>query len=116
VYFDRCADKIKQVRDKGGKTLVHCVAGVSRSASICLAFLMKYCKMTLKESYNHVKSRRPIIRPNAGFFRQLIEYEKKLFGRTSVSMVSSSMGLIPDVYKEDVKHMVAMPGRRPFGF
>ena len=116
VYFDRCADKIKQVRDRGGRTLVHCVAGVSRSSSICLAFLMKYLKMNLRESYNFVKSKRPIIRPNAGFFRQLIEYEKKLFGKNSVTMINSGVGSIPDVYKEEVKGMVWMPSHAGFRY
>src|SRR5690349_7110230 len=30
AYFDLVADKIKQIKDQNGKTLVHCVAGVSR--------------------------------------------------------------------------------------
>lgn len=58
LYFDEVADLIEDVRLQNGKTLVHCVAGVSRSASLCLAYLMKYMKMTLKDAYYHVKSLR----------------------------------------------------------
>ena len=41
-YFDSVADKLEDISRVGGKALVHCVAGVSRSASLCIAYLMKY--------------------------------------------------------------------------
>ncbi|XP_013399808.1 dual specificity protein phosphatase 14 [Lingula anatina] len=106
VYFDRCADKIKSVQSKGGKTLVHCIAGVSRSATICIAYMMKHYKMSLRDAFSHVKAKRPFIRPNVGFWKQLIEYEKKLKGKNSVKMVSSPIGWIPDVYSDEAKSMV----------
>ncbi len=105
-HFDRLVDKIHENSKHGRKTLVHCVAGVSRSASICIAYLMKYKGLTLIKAYSHVKSRRSVIRPNAGFFQQLIEYEKKLYGKTTVSMVKSPIGLIPDVYMSMTQNMV----------
>jgi atypical dual specificity phosphatase len=108
VYFDRCADRIKGVHDRGGRTLVHCAAGVSRSASICIAYLMKYHRMTLREAYNHMKSCRQIIRPNPGFFRQLIDYELRLFGKSTVTMITSPMGFIPDVYQDEARNMVML--------
>ena len=92
-----------------GRTLVHCVAGVSRSASICIAYLMKYERMTLDQAYRHCKRRRPVVHPNVGFWRQLIDYERRLFGRNTVKMVQSSIGLIPDVYKKETEHMVWLP-------
>lgn len=118
VYFDRCADKIHQVHKRGGRTLVHCVAGVSRSASLCIAYLMKYHRFNLSEAYYHVKKRRPVIRPNPGFWRQLIDFEQKLFGRNSVKMIQSGIGWIPDVYKDETRNMVWFPSshsnsRRP---
>lgn len=85
-YFDRAADKIEEVRTSNKKILVHCVMGISRSASLCIAYLMKYSKMTLREAFKYVKDRRAIICPNPGFFKQLIEYEKKLHGKTTVQM------------------------------
>ena len=54
-YFDRVADKIEEVRRRGGNSLVHCVAGVSRSASLCIAYLIKYKRMSLRKAYQHVK-------------------------------------------------------------
>ncbi|XP_005811021.1 dual specificity protein phosphatase 14 [Xiphophorus maculatus] len=101
LYFDSVADKIHSVGRKRGAVLVHCAAGVSRSASLCLAYLMKYHRVSLAEAHAWVKARRPIIRPNGGFWRQLIEYERKLFGRNSVKMVQTPYGIIPDVYERD---------------
>lgn len=47
------ADKIKAIKDRGGKTLVHCVAGVSRSASLVIVYLVKYERMTLRQAYHY---------------------------------------------------------------
>lgn len=98
VYFDRLADKMHEHLSRGGRVLVHCMLGVSRSASLVLAYLMKYKNMSLKSSYDLVSSRRPCARPNPGFWRQLVDYEKKLLSSYQsrsetaipISIVSSS--------------------------
>uniref|UniRef100_A0A915CJS2 Dual specificity protein phosphatase 14 n=2 Tax=Parascaris univalens TaxID=6257 RepID=A0A915CJS2_PARUN len=92
-------DQIEEVVSLGGNVLVHCVAGVSRSASLCLAFLVKYRNMSLRDAYRHMASRRPLVRPNIGFWRQLISFEQEV-RRTkgSVKLVILSGQLIPDVY------------------
>uniref|UniRef100_A0A1I8AHL8 Dual specificity protein phosphatase 14 n=1 Tax=Steinernema glaseri TaxID=37863 RepID=A0A1I8AHL8_9BILA len=104
-YFDMVADKIRSVKERGGKTLVHCVAGVSRSASLCIVYLVKYERMTLRQAYHYVKAARPIVRPNVGFWRQMVDFEKRLRGHSSVSMVNTiHCDLpIPDVYSNDLK-------------
>lgn len=63
--------------------LVHCEMGISRSATVVIAYLMSALKMTLFEGYQYVLERRPVIRPNSSFMKQLKEYEKKLFGGVS---------------------------------
>lgn len=103
LYFEKCADKVHQVYMRGGRTLIHCVAGVSRSASLCIAYLMKYQRMTLEQAYYHVKKKRPVIHPNSGFWKQLIEYERRIHGRNTVKMVNSGVGPIPEVYKDEVR-------------
>lgn len=60
-YFDYVADKINEVVSKKGICLVHCVAGISRSASMILVYLMKYQRMSLREAHAYVKSRRPFV-------------------------------------------------------
>ncbi|CAB3371413.1 Hypothetical predicted protein [Cloeon dipterum] len=108
AYFDSIADKVEEVREKGGCVLVHCTAGVSRSASLCLAYLMKYQHMPLRKAFAHLRNVRPAVRPNSGFFRQLIDLELRLFGRESVSMVFNEAAgtQIPDVYEVDYQKMV----------
>lgn len=56
---------------------------------------------------NKFSNYRQQIRPNTGFFRQLIAYEKSLYGTTSVSMVyKESLGQeIPDVYEQEYHAM-----------
>jgi atypical dual specificity phosphatase len=92
IYFDRIADRIHEHLNRGGRAIVHCMLGVSRSTSLVLAYLMKYRKMSLKSSFELVSARRPIVRPNPGFWKQLIEYEKKLSSTQISSNTHSSMG------------------------
>ncbi|CAF0908489.1 unnamed protein product [Adineta steineri] len=97
-YFDRITDRIHQNIQQGKKTLVHCYVGRSRSASIILAYLMKYQQMSLREAFYYLRSRRHIIGPNFGFIKQLISYERSLTGYTTVSFVNTSFGAVPDIY------------------
>lgn len=98
-YMDVCADKIDAVKKAGGYSLVHCAFGVSRSVAICLAYLVKYEGKTLREAYFDLKGRRPIIRPNEGFWRQMISFEINVKGKASVKLSVYPMGSMPDVYK-----------------
>ncbi|XP_035641580.1 dual specificity protein phosphatase 18 [Oncorhynchus keta] len=107
-FFDEVADKIQLVGEQCGRTLVHCNAGVSRSATLCLVYLMKYHGITLLEAHKKVKSCRPIIRPNSGFWKQLIQYERKLRGCATVTMITSPMGEVPDIYEEETKDMLPL--------
>ncbi|XP_028269171.1 dual specificity protein phosphatase 18 [Parambassis ranga] len=107
-YFDEVADKIERTAERGGRTLVHCNAGVSRSSTLCMAYLMKHSGLTLQEAHTWLKTCRPVVRPNLGFWKQLIEYEMKIHGCKSVRMVSSSIGEIPNIYEEEARNMVPL--------
>lgn len=80
----------KTFKDRGGRTLVHCVAGVSRSATLCMIYLVKHERMTLRQAYHFVKSARPVVKPNVGFWKQMIEYERKLKGFNFFSFDSTN--------------------------
>ncbi|CAD5206192.1 unnamed protein product [Bursaphelenchus okinawaensis] len=105
-HFDIVADQIHAVIQDGGNVLVHCVAGVSRSASICLAYLTKYYFRSLRAAYHLMCSKRPMVRPNLGFWRQLIHYEQLIKGNAgSVRIVRDEAQpdkLLPDVYLKNV--------------
>jgi hypothetical protein len=51
--------------------LVHCRMGISRSASIVIAYLIMRKRFTFNQAFHHVKSKRSKIAPNAGFLRLL---------------------------------------------
>ena len=72
-YFGECINFIKG----DDKVLVHCAAGVSRSASIVIAYIMWDKKMSFEEAFEFVESKRNI-GPNNGFIEQLKLFEKEL--------------------------------------
>uniref|UniRef100_A0A182NIB2 Protein-tyrosine-phosphatase n=1 Tax=Anopheles dirus TaxID=7168 RepID=A0A182NIB2_9DIPT len=106
-YFHEVADLIEEESKAGGVVLVHCVAGISRSASLCLAYLMKYHRMSLKDAYNHIKDKRPQIRPNVSFVKQLMDFEHKLYGARTVTMVYCHAldQELPDIYEPEFRTM-----------
>ncbi|XP_041958336.1 dual specificity protein phosphatase 26-like isoform X2 [Alosa sapidissima] len=80
--FNTAANFIHKALSGGGKVLVHCHVGVSRSATVVLAYLMLKHHMTLVDAITTVKEGRGII-PNRGFLRQLINLQIQLYGRNS---------------------------------
>lgn len=48
AHFDSCADAIEDEAQRGGKTVVYCKNGRSRSAAVCTAYLLKYHQLTLE--------------------------------------------------------------------
>jgi predicted protein tyrosine phosphatase len=80
-YFDQTYDFIDNVIKKGGKIVVHCFAGMSRSASVVIAYLIRKYKLDYQTAYEIVSDKRPIINPNEGFVKQL---RKFAFDQTSL--------------------------------
>ena len=82
-HFDTTYKFIEEHRQKGN-VLVHCMAGVSRSATICTYYLMRKWRWGAELSLSAVRSGRPFVRPNDGFYRELRRAEVELgmvFGR-----------------------------------
>jgi predicted protein tyrosine phosphatase len=61
-----------------GNTLVHCLAGISRSATVTISYLMSKMNKTVMEATELVHTARSCIKPNTGFMNQLERYEKAL--------------------------------------
>eukprot|EP00924_Labyrinthula_sp_SR-Ha-C_P004528 snap_masked-scaffold_1-processed-gene-3.15-mRNA-1 protein AED:0.38 eAED:0.38 QI:0/-1/0/1/-1/1/1/0/640 len=77
-HFRAAIDRMHQAIEEGEGILVHCQRGISRSATIVIAYLMKYRGMSRDEAYKFVKKQRPIVRPNDGFLQQLEDFEAEL--------------------------------------
>jgi dual specificity protein phosphatase 1B len=63
---------------ESGRILVHCLMGVSRSATIVIAYLMLFQQVPLNSAFNFVYSKRPQIGPNDNFLRQLKRLESSI--------------------------------------
>ncbi|KIY65603.1 hypothetical protein CYLTODRAFT_424220 [Cylindrobasidium torrendii FP15055 ss-10] len=69
-----------EAREEGGNVLVHCRVGVSRSATVTIAYVMKHLRISLVEAYLIVRSRRlsVLIQPNMRLLYNLCGWEVKL--------------------------------------
>jgi tyrosine-protein phosphatase len=67
--------------------LVHCKQGVSRSASLVIAYVMCKERLTFQQAYALVREKSPSITPNLMLVYQLLEYERAL-GLSTESSVS----------------------------
>ncbi|XP_013402035.1 dual specificity protein phosphatase 19-like [Lingula anatina] len=76
-FFDEAFSFIDRGRQEGC-VLVHCNAGVSRSAAMVIGYLIKTEGLTFEEAFDHVREQRASIRPNDGFTIQLKHYELSL--------------------------------------
>jgi dual specificity phosphatase 12 len=65
-YFPAAIAFIKEGIQKGG-ILVHCYAGVSRSATCVIAYLMQEKQMSFDNAFQFLSSKRPVVFPNMGF-------------------------------------------------
>uniref|UniRef100_A0A1I8BZH1 protein-tyrosine-phosphatase n=1 Tax=Meloidogyne hapla TaxID=6305 RepID=A0A1I8BZH1_MELHA len=109
-HFDSAYQFIENAKQEGEKVLIHCLAGISRSPTVAIAYVMRSRKMTNDEAYNFVKCRRPTISPNFNFLGQLFEYERILrqqnilpFHSSTSSQSSSSS--IPSAKNEDLNEI-----------
>lgn len=77
--IDKVLDFISDSQRTGGKVLVHCMVGVSRSATVCIAECMRYLHCDLASAYLFVRVRRlnVIIQPNLFFVYELFKWWKK---------------------------------------
>ncbi|XP_067843790.1 dual specificity protein phosphatase 19 [Heptranchias perlo] len=74
-YFHECFEFIEQAKAQNGVVLVHCNAGVSRSASVVIGYLMCIYGLSFKDAFSVVKNARQVTNPNPGFMEQLKNYQ-----------------------------------------
>lgn len=76
-HFNEVVEFIDEALAEGGKVLVNCQMGMSRSSTCVLAYLMLRQQMTAEMALNEVRKHRNV-RPNEGFLRQLAELDTRL--------------------------------------
>ena len=74
IHFDQCAKFMDDAIENGGKVYVHCMCGISRSATIIAAYLIYKYRFTDDTAIGLLKECRDCIDPNPGFRRQLKIY------------------------------------------
>lgn len=65
------------MQEPGAKVLIHCYAGISRSAAITIAYMMYNSDLTYEQSYRELKQKRRIVAPNINFVSQLMKYDEE---------------------------------------
>ncbi|KAF6023154.1 DUSP3 [Bugula neritina] len=84
LYFKDAAEYIKEKLETGG-VYVHCHQGISRSATVVIAYLMIYHKMTALKGLQTILQKRMVM-PNRGFLQQLCKFQLSLEDTTPVAL------------------------------
>uniref|UniRef100_A0A8D2ZHQ1 Dual specificity protein phosphatase 5 n=1 Tax=Scophthalmus maximus TaxID=52904 RepID=A0A8D2ZHQ1_SCOMX len=77
-HFQEAIEFIDHVKQSGGKVLVHCEAGISRSPTICMAYIMRTQQLQLDAAFDIIKQRRDVVSPNFSFMGQLLQFESEV--------------------------------------
>ena len=75
TVFEEYVPIIDEIINRGCHDLVHCALGISRSASLCIAYLIYKTKQSVSKVISTIK--RPI-NPNDGFLKALLSYESNM--------------------------------------
>ncbi|XVF56311.1 hypothetical protein PTKIN_Ptkin06aG0108600 [Pterospermum kingtungense] len=128
-YLDACFDFIDQSR-KEGSVLVHCFAGVSRSAAIITAYLMRTERLSQEDALESLRQSCEFVCPNDGFLEQLkmfeemghkVDHTSPIYKRFRLKVLgdcynrgekidSSKLGADPGLPKESSSVVEAPPG------
>ncbi|NXA55132.1 DUS15 phosphatase, partial [Nothocercus julius] len=104
-HFRECIGFIHQCRLRGGNCLVHCLAGISRSTTVVVAYVMAVTELSCPEVLEAIRTVHPIANPNPGFRRQLDE-----FGRGAARKVRRHLrqryGAVPFNDEEEIKALL----------
>ncbi|KAK9516917.1 hypothetical protein VZT92_024825 [Zoarces viviparus] len=94
-WLEKTNEFIDKAKVSNCRVIVHCLAGISRSATIAIAYIMKTMGLSSDDAYRFVKDRRPSISPNFNFLGQLLEFEKGL--RLLQALTSTSDDKISEI-------------------
>jgi len=93
TVLDSVVDKIHIAHNKGKAALIHCSAGLSRSPTVTMAYLMKGENKTLREAWELTREGRPSIQPNDAFLQKLVDLENKIHGSNTITVEEMMSGM-----------------------
>ncbi|KAI1495236.1 hypothetical protein F5X96DRAFT_675835 [Biscogniauxia mediterranea] len=111
--FERCLEFIDRGRRNGTATLVHCRVGVSRSATICIAEVMRTLNLSFPKAYCFVRARRlnVIIQPHLRFAYELLKWEELLQARRYAENASGANGIRRELEWGEISREIALMNR-----
>ncbi|XP_054085680.1 protein phosphatase Slingshot isoform X2 [Zeugodacus cucurbitae] len=109
-HWDNTFRYITRAKSEGSKVLVHCKMGVSRSASVVIAYAMKAYNWEFKHALQHVKERRNCIKPNKNFLNQLETYRGMLDAMKNKEKLQRSKS---ETNLKSTKDARLLPGSEP---
>uniref|UniRef100_A0A336LRZ2 protein-serine/threonine phosphatase n=1 Tax=Culicoides sonorensis TaxID=179676 RepID=A0A336LRZ2_CULSO len=109
-HWDDTYKYISQAKDKHSKVLVHCKMGISRSASVVIAYAMKAYNWDFETALHHVKVKRSCIKPNRNFMTQLETYQGMLDAMKNKEKLQRSKS---DTNLKSTKDARLLPGSEP---
>nr|XP_057931393.1 dual specificity protein phosphatase 6 [Doryrhamphus excisus] len=77
-FFPEAIGFIDEARGQKCGILVHCLAGISRSVTVTVAYLMQKLNLSMNDAYDIVKMKKSNISPNFNFMGQLLDFERTL--------------------------------------
>ncbi|KAI8338732.1 phosphatases II [Chlamydoabsidia padenii] len=110
THFPVASQFIKSGVDQGGKVLICCNGGMSRSPCFAIAYIMETFNISFRDAYQFVQARRLCINPNEAFKTQLKEYEpiymaansQRQLGASSVNQRSNKRTQLTDENDNDM--------------
>ena len=112
--FYECIKFIDNVKEKGGRVLVHCIQGISRSVTLVMAYLIYKNKLTYDKAFNLVQSKREISSPNFGFSIQLQNFYLRLYESPSKYRYIPKIFAVGSFQNEQPEKIVCRLMNEPF--
>lgn len=112
-YWDNTYKYITRAKSEGSKVLVHCKMGVSRSASVVIAYAMKAYNWNFNLALEHVKKQRSCIKPNKNFLAQLETYNGMLDAMKNKDKLQRSKSETNLKANNNTKDARLLPGSEP---
>ncbi|KAL7026976.1 hypothetical protein ACKWTF_005252 [Chironomus riparius] len=111
-HWDNTFKYINRAKMEGSKVLVHCKMGISRSASVVVAYAMKAYNWDFSQAIQHVKEKRNCIKPNKNFLAQLETYQGILDAMKNKEKLQRSKSET-NLKSDNAKDGKSLPGSEP---